>query len=211
MSENSAHQISFTKKNLEPHSSRVAPRTLSKSRRMLRDRTPASGSGQVKTLAPLGSPEHFVSLPCTKKQPATERSSSCSRLRHWLAPPLLGTHLRKEFLASTYADFFIVGQCILGPDLAQTATGRQIGVPGGTRTCDRRIRSPRNYVPARSDTSAYLRDLQDFYSLRDLDSSAAFQPVPARLQYGCSTSVGSPGSRRCASRVRRAPMFLRVK
>jgi hypothetical protein len=75
------------------------------------------------------------------------------------------------------------------------------GAPGRIRTCDRRIRSSTQYVLARTDASGDLCDLQDFRSLRTFGSSAVYQPVPARLQYGCSTSSGSRRKRRRASRI----------
>ena len=57
------------------------------------------------------------------------------------------------------------------------------GAPGRIRTCDRRIRSPRSYVLARTGTSSNLHDLHDFPWLWVFSSSAAYRPVPARLQY----------------------------
>src|SRR5215211_4166493 len=90
MSEKPAHQIS-------PLPQEPILGTLPRSERPMR-RTLASGRNQSKPLSLLVSPEHFVSFPFTKKQPAAEPSISSSRLRHWLAPPL-GTHLREGVLS----------------------------------------------------------------------------------------------------------------
>src|SRR5918995_1051291 len=99
MSEKPTHQISPLplKKGLRKIFQQPILRTLPRSERPTR-RTPASGRSQAKTLPFLVSPEHFVSLPFTKKQPAAEPSISSSRLRHWLAPPL-GTHLQGGVLS----------------------------------------------------------------------------------------------------------------
>jgi hypothetical protein len=73
--------------------------------------------------------------------------------------------------------------------------------PGRIRTCDRRIRSPRSYVLARTDVSGDFCDLQDFRSPRAFVSSGAYRRVPARLQYSCSTPGGCQERRRRQSDV----------
>ncbi len=77
------------------------------------------------------------------------------------------------------------------------------GALGGIRTRDRRIRSPKSCVLARAGVSGYFCDLQGFRSLRAFDPSGVYRPVPARLQYGCSTPGTSQRRRCCASRIYR--------
>src|SRR5215213_85579 len=99
MSEKPTHQISPLpqKKALRKIFQRPILGTLPRSETPTR-RTLASGRSQAKTLALLVSPDHLVSFPFTKKQPAAEPSISRSRLRHWLAPPL-GTHIQEGVLS----------------------------------------------------------------------------------------------------------------
>src|SRR5215213_11735305 len=119
MSEKPTHQISPLpqKKALRKIFQRPILGTLPRSETPTR-RTLASGRSQAKTLALLVSPDHLVSFPFTKKQPAAEPSISRSRLRHWLAPPLRHPYSRRSSKPLPKL-ISVLGQCIVGCSFAQ--------------------------------------------------------------------------------------------
>ena len=57
----------------------------------------------------------------------------------------------------------------------------------GIRTPDLRRAKAKEYVLARTGASSNFRCLQVFHRIAVGGSSIAYQPIPARLQYGCST------------------------